>query len=376
MKVHYINILLFALPLNILLTLYHEHSKNEPHTTPRHTPKITITRLLCECELYARANYDNDPQMKKVMDNFNKQTQQRFQEYDDRMVEKRKQCKDQCDKVMQKIILKDKLEKQMAEQLTTLETKIDTNDMPTCVCEKSLAHKTEKFCLNCGMNVGGGVTLSSGVLGGISEALISAWRPAAITAAKEAAKDAAMAAGKAAGDAYGKSAVIGALDFYEVDYFFPRIFESIRNMKHYADVTNFYSQIVAQYKQICGGTGTKGAQWSHLNDSFGLVYTDTSALIGDPGVQIPNTINSALEGIKKVADKKAAEATLSKTPAFEKTYMDAVDATYMSSQTAITASIVAIVVIVLIMVIIYKILRYRRKKKMKKKLQYIKLLEE
>ncbi|EWC85261.1 hypothetical protein PFNF54_05937 [Plasmodium falciparum NF54] len=32
MKVHYINILLFALPLDIL-----EHNKNEPHTTPNHT---------------------------------------------------------------------------------------------------------------------------------------------------------------------------------------------------------------------------------------------------------------------------------------------------------------------------------------------------
>ncbi|KYN92985.1 rifin, partial [Plasmodium reichenowi] len=92
--------------------------------------------------------------MKEVMENFNKQTQQRFHEYDDRMKTTRQKCKDKCDKEIQKIILKDKLEKHMAEQLTTLETKINTDDIPTCICEKSLADKTEKFCLNCGKNMG------------------------------------------------------------------------------------------------------------------------------------------------------------------------------------------------------------------------------
>ncbi|ETW32268.1 hypothetical protein PFFCH_00318 [Plasmodium falciparum FCH/4] len=99
-------------------------------------------------------NYDNDPQMKEVMENFIKQTQQRFHEYDERMVEKRMQCKDKCDKEIQKIILKDKLEKQMAQQLTTLETKIDTNDIPTCVCEKSMVDKMEKNCMKCAQNLG------------------------------------------------------------------------------------------------------------------------------------------------------------------------------------------------------------------------------
>ncbi|ETW43497.1 hypothetical protein PFNF135_02410 [Plasmodium falciparum NF135/5.C10] len=99
MKVHYINILLFALPLNIL-----DHIKNKLSIIIRHIP---TTRLLCECDLYM-PNYDNDPQIKELMDNFNKQTQQRLREYDDRMVEKRKLCKEQCDKEIQKIILKDK----------------------------------------------------------------------------------------------------------------------------------------------------------------------------------------------------------------------------------------------------------------------------
>ncbi|ETW37616.1 hypothetical protein PFTANZ_01665, partial [Plasmodium falciparum Tanzania (2000708)] len=69
-------------------------------------------------------NYDNDPQIKELMDNFNKQTQQRLREYDDRMVEKRKLCKEQCDKEIQKIILKDKIEKELTENFETLQTDI------------------------------------------------------------------------------------------------------------------------------------------------------------------------------------------------------------------------------------------------------------
>ncbi|EUR72620.1 hypothetical protein PFBG_02329 [Plasmodium falciparum 7G8] len=191
MKVHYINILLFALPLNIL-----EHNKNEPHTTPNHTQ---TTRSLCECKLYSPTNYDSDPQMKEVMDNFNKQTQQRFHEYDEKMQSKRIQCKDRCDKEIQNIILKDKLEKQMAEQLTTLETKIDTDDIPTCICEKSLEDKMEKECLKCAQNLGGIVAPSTGVLGEIAALAVNAWKTEAIKAAKAAAAKAASDAATQAG---------------------------------------------------------------------------------------------------------------------------------------------------------------------------------
>ena len=73
---------------------------------------------------YIHAIYDNDPQMKAVMDNFNKQTQERFHEYDEPDARTtRQKCKEQCDKEIQKIVLKDKMEKQLwHEQLTTLET--------------------------------------------------------------------------------------------------------------------------------------------------------------------------------------------------------------------------------------------------------------
>ncbi|CDO61587.1 rifin [Plasmodium reichenowi] len=370
MKVHYINILFFALPLNILA-----HNKNKPHTTPRHTQP---NRSLCECELYAPANYDNDPQMKEIIDNFNKQTQQRFHEYDDRMVEKRKRCKDKCDKEIQKIILKDKLEKQMAEELTTLETKIDTNDIPTCVCEKSMADKMAKGCFRCGVNVGGIVAPCSGVLTGIAEGALIVWKMGAPAAAIAAAEKAGALAGKVAGEAVGKKAVIDALTYYKVHNLFPGIFKSIGNIKHYTEVTNFSSQIVAKYKQICEGGGNIGADWTEFENGVSIhIEADNGSIITQAAEKaVPEFMNSVVRTAEAPAKAEAAKVAATKTAEFKETYMGAVDTAYASCQTAIIASVIAIVVIILIMVIIYKILRYRRKKKMKKKLQYIKLLEE
>ncbi|SOV20381.1 rifin PIR protein, putative [Plasmodium gaboni] len=82
MKLHYTNILLFSLPLNIFLTSCHDARK--------------------------------------------------------------KKCKEQCDIEIQQIILKDKIEKTLAEHFCTLEMNISTYDIPSCVCEKSLADKVEK----------------------------------------------------------------------------------------------------------------------------------------------------------------------------------------------------------------------------------------
>ncbi|SOV78679.1 rifin PIR protein, putative [Plasmodium reichenowi] len=372
MKAHYINIFLFALPLNILVNV---HNKN-PSSAPRHTQP---NRSLCECELYTPANYDNDPQMKKIMENFDRQTSARFHEYDDRMVEKRKQCKDKCDKEIQKIILKDKLEKQMAEQLTTLETKITNDDIPTCVCEKSMADKMEKECLKCAQNLGGIVAPSSGVLVGIAEGALYAWKPAAFHLAMRAAMVEGVVKGAAAGNAAGKKVVIGALTHYGVKDVCPKAFESIRNIKNYTDVTNFSSQIVAEYNKIIEGGrwSIYGDKLNHFRLSFGLWDPEDHVLIGNPSTDIPNTIKSLVFGdAKTAATTKAAQVTATETTELQETYMAAVESTYGGFQTSITASIIAIVVIVLIMVIIYKILRYRRKKKMKKKLQYIKLLEE
>ncbi|SOV84034.1 rifin PIR protein, putative [Plasmodium reichenowi] len=368
MKVHYINILLFALPLNIL-----DHSKNKP-SIKHHTQKIPITRLLCECELYAPANYDNDPQMKEVIQQFKDRTSQRFHEYDDHMKTTRQKCKEQCDKEIQKIILKDKLEKELLDKFATLQTDIQNDAIPTCVCEKSIADKVEKGCLRCAGVLGGGVAPSVGLLGGLGT---YAWKPAALEAAIEAALKAGAIAGKAAGEAAGREAVIGALKHYGVHTIFPNIFDSIVKIKHYADVTKFSSQIVAEYNTTCMGSSNNGGMCAKFNIDFGLIDSETGELLGGPPhTEIPKIIDSVVRISKKPADAKIAEVTATKTTEFKAANLAAVESTYTSCQTAIIASIVAIVIIVLIMVIIYKILRYRQKKKMKKKLQYIKLLEE
>ncbi|KOB88170.1 hypothetical protein PFDG_04690 [Plasmodium falciparum Dd2] len=62
MKLNYTKILLFVLPLNILLTLYHVHNKNKPYITQHHTP-TTTSRVLSECDI-PTSNYNNDEDMK------------------------------------------------------------------------------------------------------------------------------------------------------------------------------------------------------------------------------------------------------------------------------------------------------------------------
>ncbi|ETW42797.1 hypothetical protein PFNF135_02843 [Plasmodium falciparum NF135/5.C10] len=374
MKVHYFNILLIALPLNILV--------GSPKKNPSITQKRPPTRLLCECELYSPASYKNDPQMKSVIDNFNKKTQQRLHEYDDRMIEKRKQCKDQCDKEIQKIILKDKLEKQMEQQLTTLETKINTDDIPTCVCEKSMADKAEKFCLNCGVQLGGGVLQASGLLGGIGEAALYAWKPKALEVAiKEALKAGATeiaAAAEAAGNARGVEIVIHFLKDWGVDEFCPDLFKSIGTKIPYTNAGQIANSILGKFNVNCMSldTGYKAsAGCNEINIKFGIFTAD-----GERGFPanyiIPKTINSLVEKATQGAAEAAKKASESATAAITKKQTALIEAGFNNSITSIYASIIAILIIVLIMVIIYLILRYRRKKKMKKKLQYIKLLKE
>ncbi|CDO61870.1 rifin [Plasmodium reichenowi] len=373
MKAHYISILLFALPLNIFEHKQRNHKSSTPHKQ--------TSRSLCECELYEPANYDNDEEMKRVMENFNKQTQQRFEEYDDRMVEKRKRCKDKCDKEIQKIILKDKLEKQMAQQLTTLETKIDTYDIPTCVCEKSLADKVEKNCMKCTQNLGGVVAPSLGVLAGIAEGALYAWKPAALDAAIAAALKAnnakILAAGIEAGNAQGMKIVSFFLRGLKIDQLFPEIYNPFVATKPYTDVTTIGNDILAKHGLNCSiGAANNKAMCTKFDIILG-VENAKGQMIGPPARNsLPKVLDQAVkkgtQGAKvaaEIAEKDAAAAiTEQESVLFE--------SGFNSSISSINAAIIAIVVIILVMVIIYKILRYRRKKKMKKKLQYIKLLEE
>ncbi|SOV81642.1 rifin PIR protein, putative [Plasmodium reichenowi] len=347
MKVHCINILLFVLPLNIMV-----HNKNKSYTT-LHTQ---TNRSLCECELYEPANYDNDPQVKSVMENFNKQTQQRFHEYDERMKTTRQKCKEHCDKEIQKIILKDKLEKELMDKFATLQTDIKNDAIPTCICEKSLANKMEKTCLKYTQNVAGIVAPSSGVLAGIAEGALYAWKPLAIKAAKAEA----LAEATAAATQAGFDTVVAQLNQFLSNF---NQGEGLVNLIPIVNKSNFK----------CGSVLFQNAK--------DLV---SKSCIIDPKQQrmssfcstIHNSGETPFNGYAKAGAEVYEKTLESETATLTGKKVGAVDALSSSFQNAITASIIAIVVIILVMIIIYLILRYRRKKKMKKKLQYIKLLEE
>ncbi|KOB85187.1 hypothetical protein PFDG_00656 [Plasmodium falciparum Dd2] len=372
MKIHYTNILLFPLKLNILVNTH-----KKPHTTARHTQKIPTTRSLSECELFSPQNYDNDPEMKRVMQQFHDRTTQRFQEYDERLQERRQICKDKCDKEIQKIILKDKLEKQMAQQLTTLDPNITTEDIPTCVCEKSIADKTEKFCLNCGKNMAAiapwwGLVCGSGYAG---------WLHSAMAAAIDKAIAEGAAAGIKAGHLAGTNAVIEQLRTWGISLVGNKQLESIIDVTNYMKVSVIYGNVYSHYTTSCTPSLVNGkllgrfdfsspvCNWVHTNPQVRLHINSVKDIINE------KVVKAVAEGTQ-AAKAKATEMTATKTIEFTTKNIAEVEAATTSYYTPIIASIVAIVIIVLILVIIYKILRYRRKKKMKKKLQYIKLLEE
>ncbi|SPJ08439.1 rifin PIR protein,putative [Plasmodium sp. DRC-Itaito] len=341
MKIHYINILLFALPLNILVNTYKKNTFI--------TQKISTTRSLCECELYAPANYEKDPQMKSVLENFNKQTQQRFHEYDERMKEKRMQCKDKCDKESQKIILKDKLEKQMAQQLTTLDTNITTEDIPTCVCEKSIADKTEKFCLNCGKTMGG-VAYGWGLVGGL---MYTGWTHyVAITVAK-----AAMDAGMNVVN----NVLLKQLGMKKIP---AEILKEISIIDDFSKVPTFSKLIQTELKASCVSSSLPTGAIKPVGPNICMSVNSGPK----PGPTVEDFVKGALNAIVEKAPQAAEEKAVEVTANYA--------STTSSLTTGITASILAIEIIVLIMMIIYWILRYRRKKKMKKKIQYVKLLDE
>ncbi|SOV83996.1 rifin PIR protein, putative [Plasmodium reichenowi] len=366
MKVHYINILLFALPLNILV----HNQRNHKSTTPHHTQ---TNRSLCECELYAPANYDKDPVMKRAMQQFEDRTSQRFHEYDDRMNKNRQKCKEKCDKEIQKIILKDKIDKELTEKFATLQTDIENDAIPTCICEKSMADKVEKNCLLCGGMLSGGIAPSVGLLGAVA---IGALKNAALKVAIEEATTKGAAEGLAAGLKEGMNVVTKFLKESFVYDLIPGISEKFSSTSHYANITSLDGYIYTQKSVACSTSSTKATMCKKFNVDFGFYDINDLPKAAPDENPITNVLNDLVAEAKAAAETTEAEVTSTKTAAFKETNMAAVEAATTPYYTPIIASIIAIEVIVLIMVIIYLILRYRRKKKMKKKLQYIKLLEE
>ncbi|ETW41246.1 hypothetical protein PFNF135_04388 [Plasmodium falciparum NF135/5.C10] len=282
--------------------------------------------------------------MKEVMENFNRQASERFRKYDERVQDKRKQCKEQCEKDLQKIILKDKIEKELTEKLGALQTDIRTEYIPTCVCEKSMAGKTEKICLNCGKTMGA-VAPAWGLVSGIG---YYGWK-----------QYVAGVAAKAATDAGVKEAIKGLGNVFKLGELPGLDLTTIVTPSNF----NIGSALAQAVQNISNVKCVEGA--IEDNSNFCL-FTSTFKSRGTSVF-----IKLTTEPVVKVAETSGELASAAQDAVF----VEAAPAT-STLTTAIIASVVSIVLIVLVMITIYLILRYRRKKKMKKKLQYIKLLEE
>ncbi|CDO61947.1 rifin, partial [Plasmodium reichenowi] len=304
MKLHYTKILLFFFPLNILVISYQVHSKNKIYITPHHIP-IYISRVLSECDIQSSI-YDNDADMKSVKERFDDRTSQRFEEYEERMKDKRQKRKEERDKNIQKIVEKDKM-------------------------EKSLVEKVEIGCLRCGCSLGG-VAASVGIFGAV-----------AVNEVTKAALLAAPLKGIEAGIEAGVKAAITQI----------KLSSFIRTSSLVVEWPNFINR--SNYNTVDG-----------LVDAV----TNAMNSIEKTSESVINAIDRVLNGItanktywlREVAEA-GEQATTTTTTLVEKAEIAAANSksTYLFS--AIGYSVLAILIIVLVMIIIYLILRYLRKKK-------------
>ncbi|SOV80433.1 rifin PIR protein, putative [Plasmodium reichenowi] len=318
MKLYCSKILLFALSLNILLTSYHEYNKNKPSITPHHTP-IYTSRVLSEYDTQTSI-YDKEAEMKSVKENFDRQTSQRFEEYEELMKDKRQKRKEQRDKNIEEIIKKDKM-------------------------DKSLAEKIEKGCLKCGCGLGGGVLPVWGLVSGLWYATWSQYVTKMATDA-----------GIKKGIQVGLAEIIKIYETSGRGRVFPVI--TVDQMLSSGNFTKSVtlSDMVEHISTMCDKF-----EESIYDQFWGYV----SGIVENGTITEFNTYNSTHVAAVANAFEKGKAAEVSRFAAN----------TSLLSNTII-ASVVTILVIVLVMIIIYLILRYRRKKKMNKKAQYTKLLNE
>ncbi|KOB61641.1 hypothetical protein PFHG_03421 [Plasmodium falciparum HB3] len=310
MKLHYSKILLFSLPLNILVASSSDANRENKQYITLHTP-TTTSRMLSECDLYM-STYDNDPDMKSVKENFERQTSQRFEEYEERVITQRKKCKEQCDKEIQKIILKDKV-------------------------QKSLSEKMEKCCLICGCGLGGGVAPFVALFGGL-----------AVNEMKKAAAAAATEAGI-------KKAIEGVGKIFHLAEGSNMEWTKMINAGNY-NQKMLLSEIVNVLNNGCeDGPSSAGPLFCQASKSF---TADNRSSVFTQAIS--EKARDAAEAAGKAANGKYAEMTSV--------------GTIFSDPIVISATVVVIIAVILL--IIYLILRYRRKKKMNKKQQYTKLLNQ
>ncbi|KNG77124.1 rifin [Plasmodium falciparum IGH-CR14] len=293
---------------------------------------------------------DNDPDMKSVKKNFDRQTSQRLEEYEERVKDKRQKCKEQRDKDIQKIVLKDKM-------------------------EKSLEEKIEKGCLKCGCGLGG-VAAGIGIIGGIA---ISELKKAATSAAILAAEKAGEVEGAAKGTAAGVAKVIELVkSSFRVSTLDGKELGTYITATNYTEVSFISKALNIEYQGSNCLAVSSGRVTVHPKPICSLVNQKSVAALGSKTgyVSDMDVIKKTVESIVTDAKKAAGEATEKAIEEVIQRSTAAAESTYAGCQSAIIASVVAIIIIALVMIIIYLILRYRRKKKMKKKAEYTKLLKE
>ncbi|SOS78644.1 PIR protein, putative [Plasmodium sp. gorilla clade G1] len=309
MKLHYTKMFFFYFPLNILVSSSYEQNNNKQYIKP-HT-STTTSRVLSEYDLYM-PKYDNDADMKSVKENFDRQTSQRFEEYEERIITQRQKYKEQRDKDIQQIILKDKM-------------------------GKSLAVKVEKGCLVCGCVLGGGVAPFVGLFGAF-----------AVNELKKVATAAATEEGI-------KEAIKGLGSIFELKEGTAIPWRNMINEGNYNQKMPLV-EIVNNLKNMCEDGQVVG-------DSL-FCDASNSIIVGGGGPEFSGNISrmaaNAAEAAGKAANEKFAEMTSV--------------GTICSNPVVISAIVVVVIAVVLL--IIYLILRYRRKKKMNKKQQYTKLLNQ
>ncbi|EWC88368.1 hypothetical protein PFNF54_02687, partial [Plasmodium falciparum NF54] len=314
MKLHCSKILLFLLPLNILVTsLSNVHNNNKLYNTPHHIP-TTTSRMLSECDLYI-PKYDNDADMKSVKENFDRQTSQRFEEYDERMKGKRQKRKEQRDKNIQEIIEKDRM-------------------------DKLLAEKVEKGCLRCGCGLGG-VAASVGLFGGLG---IYVSKSAALATAIAEGAETAKAAGEAARIPAAIDAVIkGITKVFGVSTLDGKELGTYITATNYTNFKTIALAINEQYNPLSCIIPDPGADKSICP----WVMRNFFAAKDSPRnvVSAYNSIEVAVKSIVLEAQSVTERAAKKATEDVIKSSIAAVDAKYVICQNAIIASVVALLII-------------------------------
>ncbi|CDO63774.1 rifin, partial [Plasmodium reichenowi] len=310
MKLHYSKILLFALPLNILLTSYQVNTHKKPYIAPHHTQ---TNRSLCACDTQS-SDYDHDQQMKKVMNNFNRQTSQRFEQYQERMKGKRQKRKEERDKNIQEIIDKDKMEKNVTE-------------------------KIEKSCLKCGCGLGG-VAASIGLFGGLGT---YGWKSAAVSEAA-----------KAAGAKEGVQTLINELrQGFGIQKLVGDPLVTFITKDNYCNATVISEYITDYYQSLCETDATCGSN---------LMFSSYKNMKDVDGTQhfVQDAKKIVAEAVKKANDM-TVQVTETQMATLEASELKKIAETSTYAYSAIGYSVLAILIIVLVMIIIYLVLRYRRK---------------